>query len=115
MRFIHPSVHGALDYVLVAALVLVSIAVGLSGLAAAIAYLMAAALLVTTLVTAFPFPSGTLKLLPLPTHSRVELSMGMGLLVCPWVFGFADEPMALNVFLVSGFALLLLHLFSKLD
>jgi hypothetical protein len=112
MRFINPSVHGILDYVLVVALVLVSIAVGLSGLAA-IAYLMAAALLVITLITAFP--PGARKLLPLPAHSSVELFMGMSLLVCPWIFGFADDPMALNVFLVSGFALLILRLFSKLD
>jgi hypothetical protein len=113
MRFINPSVHGVLDYVVVVALVLVSIAVGLSGLAAAIAYLMAAALLVITLITAFP--PGALKLLPLPAHSRMELLMGMSLLVCPWIFGFAHDPMALNVFVVSGFTLLVLHLFSKLD
>jgi hypothetical protein len=113
MRFINASVHGVLDYVVVVTLVLVSIAVGLSGLAAAIVYLMAAALLAITLITAFP--PGALKLLPLPTHSTIELFMGMSLLVCPWIFGFADDPMALNVFLVSGFALLLLRLFSKLD
>jgi hypothetical protein len=74
---------------------------------------MASALLAITLITAFP--SGALKLLPLPAHSSVEFWMGMSLLVCPWVFGFADDPMALNVFLVSGFALLVLRLFSKLD
>jgi hypothetical protein len=113
MRFIHPSVHGILDYLVVVALVLVSIAVGLSGLAAAIAYLMAAALLAITLMTAFP--PGTRKLLPLSAHSRIELWMGMSLLVCPWIFGFADKPMALYVSLVSGFALLVLRLFSKLD
>src|SRR5688500_13780052 len=113
MRFITPSVHGVLDYLVVAALVLVSITVGLSGLAAAIAYLMAATLLAITLITAFP--PGALKLLPLPTHSSVELWMGMSLLVCPWIFGFADDPMALNVFIVSGFALLALRLFSKAD
>jgi hypothetical protein len=113
MRFIHSSVHGVLDYVLVAALVLVSIGVGLSGLAAAIVYLMAAALLVMTLITAFR--PGALKLLPLPTHSTIELFMGMSLLVFPWIFGFAGDPMALNIFLVSGFALLALRLFSKLD
>ena len=111
MRFINPSVHGVLDYVIVVALVLVSIAVGLSGLAAAIAYLMAAALLV--MITAFPL--GALKLLPLPAHSRIELFIGMSLLVCPWIFGFADDLMAMNVFVVSGFALLVLRLFSKLD
>ena len=113
MRFINPSVHGVLDYLIVVALVLVSIAVGLSGLAAAIAYLMAAALLVMTLITTFPL--GALKLLPLPAHSRIELLIGMSLLVCPWIFGFADDLMAMNVFVVSGFALLVLRLFSKLD
>jgi hypothetical protein len=113
MRFIHPSVHGILDYVAVIALVLVSIAVGVSGLAAAIVYLMAAALLFITLMTAFQ--PGALKLLPLHTHATIELFMGMALLVCPWVFGFADDPMTLNVFLVSGFALLFLRLFTKLD
>lgn len=113
MRFINPSVHGVLDYVVVVALVIVSIGVGLSGLAAAIAYLMAAAFLGITLITAFPL--GALKLLPLPTHSTIELFMGMCLLVCPWIFGFADSPMALNVFLVSGFTVLALRLFSKLD
>jgi hypothetical protein len=113
MRFINPSAHGVLDYVVVVAIVLVSIAVGLSGLAAALAYLMAAALLVMTLITAFP--PGALKLLPLPVHSRMELLMGMSLLVCPWIFGFADDPMAINVFVASGFALLALRLFSKLD
>jgi hypothetical protein len=74
---------------------------------------MAAALLVMTLITAFR--PGARKLLPLPTHATIELFMGMSLLVCPWIFGFADEPMALYVFLVSGFTLLILCLFSKLD
>jgi hypothetical protein len=74
---------------------------------------MAAVLLVITLSTAFS--PGVFKLLPLPTHSTIELFMGMSLLVCPWIFGFADDPMALNVFLISGFALLGLRLFSKLD
>jgi hypothetical protein len=113
MRFINPSVHSVIDYVFVVALVLVSIAVGLSGLAAAIAYLMAAALLVMTLITASPL--GALKLLPLSAHSSIELLIGMSLLVCPWIFGFADDPMALNLFVVSGFALLGLRLFSKPD
>lgn len=77
MRFINASVHGVLDYVVVVTLVLVSIAVGLSGLPAAIVYLMAAALLAITLITAFP--PGAFKLMPLPTHSTIELFMGMSL------------------------------------
>jgi hypothetical protein len=46
------------------------------------------------------------------THNILDYVLGAVLVLCPWVFGFADIVDARNVFLVLGFGLIGYSLFT---
>ena len=74
MKIISPRMHGYLDYVTVVAFLLAPTLIGLTGLPAMLAYLLAGVHLLMTLLTEFPL--GIVKLIPLPLHGWVERVVG---------------------------------------
>jgi ABC-type multidrug transport system permease subunit len=103
MKFLSPRIHGYLDYVVVAALLLAPSIFGFGGIAAGLCYVLAVAQLGMSLLTAYPL--GALKLLPFTIHGFVEAATAVLLVAAPWLFGFADVPEARNFFLASGVVL----------
>lgn len=104
MKVLSPQAHGYIDYALVALFVLAPTLFGFGGIAATLAYALAAIHLVMTLCTAFPL--GVVKLIPFPVHGAIELAVAVGLAIVPWLLGFQDVSSARNFYVVSGIAVL---------
>jgi hypothetical protein len=105
MRILSPRIHGILDLVLVAVLLLGSIAVGLGGSPLAIALTLAAIHLLLTLFTDFPL--GAVKRIPFFVHGIVELIVGVGLLLLPSFAGYGPGSPARRFYLAMGAAILI--------
>lgn len=99
-RVLNPRIHGYIDYVIVAVLALAPSVLGFGGIAAALCYILAAAQLGMSLLTAYPL--GAAKIIPFPIHGGIELAAGIVALLSPWLFRFSNVPVARNFFLVAG-------------
>lgn len=73
-KILSPRAHGALDYVSVAVFALAPVALGLEGLPATLAYLLAGVHLLLTLAT--DFPRGVVSVVPFPVHGLIEAVVG---------------------------------------
>ena len=104
MRILSPWVHGVIDFITVAVLVLGSILVGLGGAPLAIALTLAAVHLLLTLFT--DFPMGVWKRIPFFAHGIVELVVGIGLLLLPSFAGYGPGSPARRFYLAVGGAIL---------
>jgi peptidoglycan/LPS O-acetylase OafA/YrhL len=104
MRILSPRIHGVLDLVVVAVLVLGPIVLGLGGSPAAIAYSLAAIHLLMTLIT--DFPMGVWKKIPFFVHGIVELIVGVALLVLPSYAGYGPGSPARRFYLAMGAVIL---------
>jgi hypothetical protein len=103
MKFLSPRIHGYLDYVVVAALLLAPSIFGFSGAPAILCYVLAVAQLGMSLLTAYPL--GPVKLIPFTLHGGVEAATSVLLLVSPWLFRFAADTAARNFFIASAVVL----------
>jgi hypothetical protein len=103
MKFLDPRVHGYLDYAAVLLLALAPWLFGFGGAAATLCYVVAAAQLGMSLLTAYPL--GIAKVIPFPIHGGVELVVAIGLVVAPWLFGFDEVNAARNFFIAAGIGL----------
>jgi hypothetical protein len=108
MKIISPTQHGYLDYVTVVLFLLAPSLLGISGVAATIAYLLAGIHLAMTLVTDFPL--GVIKKLPFPVHGLVERVVGPALILLPFIFGFAGTAVAF--YIVMGIVIILVGLLT---
>lgn len=111
MKFLNPRVHGYLDYMAVALLALAPTIFGFGGIAAVLSYVVAAAQLGMSLMTAYPL--GVKKIIPFTVHGGVEVAVTILFLVSPWLFGFADHVTARNFFLGAGIGLGLVYVLTN--
>jgi hypothetical protein len=115
MRFIPTKVHGILDYVVGAALIVAPWLFGFAdvgGAAVIIPIVLGAGLIVYSLFTKYEW--GPFGLIPMPIHLAFDIVASLFLALSPWIFGFAGE--ALNVWLphvVVGAAVIAVVLFSQ--
>jgi hypothetical protein len=100
MKILNSTVHGILDYIVVVAFAVAPTVLGLSGLAAAISYILAVVHLLLTLVTAFPL--GVVKMVPLPLHGAIEFVVSIALVLLPWILGFAPATAARRFYVGAG-------------
>lgn len=100
MKILGPKVHAALDYVVVLVFLAAPFALGLSGIAAWLSWLLAGVHLALTLVTDSAFSA--VKWVPLKVHGWIELAVGPALLASPWVLGYADAAPARDFYLAAG-------------
>ena len=107
MKFLKPRAHGVIDYMAVLALFLAPTIFGFTGAPRVLAYVLGAAQLGMSLLTAYPM--SLKKLIPFTVHGGVEVAVTILLFVAPWLFGFADQDAARNFFLASGVALGLVY------
>ena len=104
MRILSPRVHGVIDLVTVAVLLLAPTLVGLGGSPAAIAYSLAAIHLFLTLLTRYPL--GVWKQIPFVYHGIVELIVGISLLLLPSFAGYGPGSPAKRFYLAMGAVIL---------
>ena len=102
MRPIHARVHRILDFVTVVGFALAPSVLGLSGLAAALAYVLAVVHLLLTTLTRFPPGEG--GLVPFQAHGFIELVVGAALVVAPFALRWAGVPRTFYV--VAGVVIL---------
>ncbi|HYE07824.1 MAG TPA: hypothetical protein VEL07_20070 [Planctomycetota bacterium] len=107
-----PRPHGFIDYALVLFFVLAPSLFGYGDddRAALTSYIVAAAHLGLSVLTAYPL--GLVKLIPFPIHGRMELVIAFVLVALPWIVGFSENDAARNVFIASGVATLAVYLLT---
>lgn len=100
MKRLAPRTHGLLDYVVVTAFALSPVLFDLTGVASVLAYALAAAHLVLTVLTRFRRRSG--EVLPVKLHATVEFVVAAALIAVPWLLHgtFGDRDRAF--FTVAG-------------
>lgn len=87
---ISTKVHGYLDYLMGALLILLPFILDFPGGAAtAVPIILGAGVIMYSLITDYEL--GLLKVLAMKTHLFIDLLGGVFLAVSPWLFGFADE------------------------
>ena len=107
MKPISPTVHGALDYLTCVFFALAPRLFGLGGAYATVCYLLAGGYLVISLLTNMPL--GALKAIPFWLHGKLELVSGLVFIASPWLFGFAENTTARNLFVGAGIVFLLVY------
>jgi len=84
LKFLNDTIHGALDYSVVAMFAFAPLSLGINGPSAAICYALALIHLLMTVFTDMPL--GLRKVVPLQLHGTVELLVGPALILAAWVF-----------------------------
>ncbi len=103
MRSIPAESHRILDIATVIVFVVAPLALGMSGLAAALSYLLAMVHLAMTLTTRFSDEQS--RSVPFRLHGAIECAVGTGLIALPWVLRWHD---ATRAFYLSAGAVILL-------
>lgn len=111
MGFLSPRIHGYLDWTAVFALGAAPALLHFGGVAATLSCLTAALHLVMCIATRYPL--GVASRLPFPVHGTIELATALFLIASPWAFGFDGDRTARAFFLVMGYALEALWLFTS--
>lgn len=112
MNLLDARVHGFLDLVTVGVFLLAPFIFGLGGYVAAVAWGLAAAHLVMTLLTRFPL--GLVKVIPFPIHGAVELVAGVVLvLAMPRLLRAGPGSPAQMFFIGAGVAILVVWVLTR--
>ena len=109
MRWISVSLHRILDFTTVAIFAVAPSALGLTGFAAALSYVLAIVHLAMTLLTRFS--PETHKPVSLKWHGAVESIVGVALLSLPWVMSWNGSSR--SFYLAAGAAILLVGALSR--
>jgi len=83
MKPISPTVHGAIDYLVVVIFAGAPAVIGLSGWPAVLSYTLAGIHLLMTLLT--DFPAGIIKAIPIVLHQWVERIVGPVLVILAFI------------------------------
>lgn len=97
MRFFTTYVHGILDYIVGAVLIVAPNIFGFSkvgGVAVLLPRVLGVAAIVVSLLTNYltNYEWGLMKVIPMPVHLGIDFLSGALLAASPWVFGFATDP-----------------------
>lgn len=110
MKILSPRMHGVLDYVTVLVFALAPTLFDLAGVAATLAYALAAVHLVLTLITNFPM--GIAGVVPLHVHGIIELLVAISLMGIG-MFNFGTETTAGLFYLLVGLVILVVWVLSS--
>ena len=111
MKLISPAVHGILDYMTCAFFAAAPSLFGLTGAYATVCYFLAGGYLVISLLTNMPL--GLLKAIPFWLHGKLELASGPVFIISPWLFGFAENATARNLFVGAGIVFLVVYALTQ--
>ena len=101
-----PWVHGGVDYLLGAFLILSPFLFSFDA-GAATATGIVAGVLVLVLASSTAWPTGLIKSIPPSAHAIFDLIIAILLIASPFLFGFSDETAPTAVFMVTGVLALL--------
>lgn len=93
MRFLTTYVHGILDYIVGAALIVAPNIFGFSevgGMAVLLPRVLGVAAIVVSLLTNYEW--GLMKVIPMRVHLGIDFLSGALLAASPWLFAFATDP-----------------------
>lgn len=112
MKILSPKIHGYIDYLTVAAFMLAPTVFMVEDVLPAVTgcYVVAGALLMTSLVTRYPL--GALPVVPFTVHGALEFIIAPLLVAYPWIAGFSEVPGPRNFFIAAGAALFLVWLLT---
>jgi hypothetical protein len=112
MRLLSPKIHGYVDYVTSALFALAPMMFMIEGVPRAVmgCYVIAAALLLVSLMTRYPL--GVVRLVPFTVHGALELIGAPVVAAYPWIAGFDHIPAARNFYVIAGLAVFLLWLIT---
>jgi hypothetical protein len=102
MRLIAAPFHRVLDFVTVVGFAMAPLILGLTGIPAALCYLLAAVHLTVTLLTRFS--PAERRPLPFGLHGAIELAVGISLAALPRLAGWERLPR--TVFVAAGVVIL---------
>ncbi len=105
MRTLGAWSHGIIDYVMFFLLVTGPSLAGFAGRQATFAYLLAASLLMLTILTRFPL--GVVKVLSFHLHGLIEILLALLLLTLPWIANFSRGVKSRNFYLAMGLLMLI--------
>ncbi|PTN13211.1 hypothetical protein [Nitrosomonas aestuarii] len=111
MKVISPHMHGYLDFLTVVIFLLAPTLLGLSQVPAILAYGLAAVHLTVTLASDSPF--GVTKLIPFTIHGWIERLVGPLLIALPFIFGFANEEVATNFYIVMAVVVIVVGMLTN--
>jgi len=111
MKPISPTLHGVLDYLTCGFFFVAPSLFDFTGTYAAVCYTLAAGYLVISLLTRMPL--GLLKWIPFWLHGRFELVSGLVFIASPWIFGYAENGPARNMFIAVGVVFLLVFALTQ--
>jgi hypothetical protein len=106
MRVLSARIHGYLDFVVIAILVLGPFVVGLGGTPALISWLIAAAHLLLTLSTRFPM--GVWRVIPFVVHGLIELAVAAFFAALPFTAGYSPGSPARRFYVTMAALVFLL-------
>jgi hypothetical protein len=110
MRFIPTAIHGVLDYLTAAVLILLPRILGFSDNSTAIMTFMGVALIIYSLVTRYEL--GVIKMLPMRGHLGLDFVSGILMLAAPFFFQIANSS-EMIAFMAIGLMEVLVSLVTK--
>jgi hypothetical protein len=112
VRFLPAWFHAIADYAVGLTLIVVSLAVGGSGLAVATGVVVGAVVLLVSMLTRYPL--GVAKVLPFTLHSAGDYLAAALLVLSPFALGYTDTDGGLSAFfVVAGLAVLAVSLITN--
>jgi hypothetical protein len=109
MKFISPTIHGLIDYLLVVFLLTSPASFGFTGLLAGFTYALGIIHLLFTACTNYKL--GILKFIPLVAHSGIELMLGVLLIVLSYTL-FSNDAEGKLYYVILGTVILLTWLLT---
>ncbi|TWI98731.1 hypothetical protein JN11_02919 [Mucilaginibacter frigoritolerans] len=109
MKFISPTIHGLIDYLVVVFLLTSPATFGFTGLLAGFTYVIGIIHLLLTICTEYKL--GIFKFIPLTIHSGIELMMGVLLIVIAYTL-FSNNSEGKLFYVIFGTVILLTWLFT---
>jgi hypothetical protein len=105
-NLVNSRLHGALDYALAGVFLLAPAVLRLDYPAGPLAYITGSIYLALALFTRYPL--GVIGMIPFALHGLIEGVLAVVWIVSPWLFGFADDGAARNLYVGGGVGLLVL-------
>ena len=104
---IFPTLHGLIDYGSSALIGCYPVLFDLQNTYALVCWVLAGGYFVVALLTNMPL--GFINLIPYPIHGKLELVSSFAFIASPWLFGFAHNATARNLFMATGLLFLLVY------
>ena len=111
---ISPAVHGILDYLLAAVLIVAPLVLHYHDETAKVIMLVLGGA-ATVLAVGTNWSRGIIRVLPPVVHGVADIGATIALIVVPFIFGFSDHTLALVVYVVIGAGGLLATLLTRFE